>query len=169
MKASRSPPSKPRRRPARRFISGPSLGRGEKTSTRACPSSIWSGIQHTGRPRSRRLSPLLRSNAEWVGGRKYSLARFPLWFLFYFIIRMARLLCHQHRLVAAAARYSVPARFLARLRRQLRLRAACHPEIYYERKRTHTHSTHTYLQKPVKPLLQSFLLPSKNCVKFTTL
>lgn len=74
----------------------PVWDRGEDVNTRVRPAF---GVETTHRETAK--PPVVATsevNAEWVGGRKYSLARFPLWFLFYFIIRMARLLCHQDRL-----------------------------------------------------------------------
>lgn len=151
LEASFCPLSKPRPLPARLFISGPTQSERGKMSTDALVHRRASSAdgpwlkackEHTGRPRSLWKSPLSDKN--------YSLACFP--FRFYQKMQTALL---PGRAAVAAARYCL----------HVSWGASCICEQHFTQKyrgkgREHTHTTHNYLQKPVKSLLAAELSPA---------
>lgn len=135
---------------------------GEDVNTR-----IWSGNNTPGGLGSRRLSPLLRSTLSGWGDGNTPWPAFLFGFCFILLSEWpgcsaTRTGCRSSCQIFCACAFPGMSEATA---------ASASTQKYTVKGRGHTHtqSTHTYLQKPVKSLLQSFLLPSKNCVKFTTL
>lgn len=161
LEASFCPLSKPRPLPARLFISGPTQSERGKMSTDALVHRRASSAdgpwlkackEHTGRPRSLWKSPLSDKTTPSPA------------FLFGFI-RRCRLLCYQDGLP-----WQLPDTACTSPEEPAASASSISPRNTAEKEEnTHTQHTITYKSQLNHCWLQSFLLPSKNCIKITTL